>query len=196
MFINFWCKLFTLELKKIWLVLYQYSKQHTNLVIAQLNKYKWYNKSLKNQWNSNNLVLFALLIIQKHLIQSIKLNFGKLYNFTNIGPSYIRLLAKIYEKANSKVKTNFGTTNPFWLLKCIRQGDESSVILFSIILHAVLIFVYDDIKYGFKIDGIIVLYYSIFRWSCINHLYNTGNQHFTKTIKNTVWKLWTKHKYF
>ena len=39
-----------------------------------------------------------------------------LYNLTNIDPSYISLLTKIYENAKSKVSTNFGTTNLFWLL--------------------------------------------------------------------------------
>ena len=64
-----------------------------------------------------------------------------LYNVTNIDPSYINLLAKIYEKAKSKVGTNFGTTNLFRLLKGVRQGDISSAILFCIVLLAILIFV-------------------------------------------------------
>ena len=51
-----------------------------------------------------------------------------LYNFTNINPSYTNLLSKIYENAKSKVRINFGTTNLFWLLKGVRQGDISSAI--------------------------------------------------------------------
>ena len=80
-----------------------------------------------------------------------------LYNVTNIDPSYINLLAKIFEKAKSKVRTNFGTTSLFWLLKGVRQGDISSAILFCILLLAILIFVYDDVKYGFKIAGMILI---------------------------------------
>ena len=83
---------------------------------------------------------------------------GKLYNFTNIDPSYINLLAKIYERAKSKVRTNFGIRNLFGLLKGVRQGDISSVILFCIILLAILMFVYYDIEYGFKIAGMILSY--------------------------------------
>ena len=81
-----------------------------------------------------------------------------LYNITNIDASYINLLAKIYEKAKSKVRTNFGTTNLFGLLKGVRQGDISSAILFCILLLAISIFVYDDIEYGFKIAGMILSY--------------------------------------
>ena len=51
-----------------------------------------------------------------------------LYNFTNIDPSYTKLLAKIYENTKSKVRINFGTTNLFWLLKGVRQGDISPAI--------------------------------------------------------------------
>ena len=64
-----------------------------------------------------------------------------LYNVTSIDPSYINLLAKIYEKAKSKVRTNFGTTNLFRLLKAVRQGHISSAILFCILLLEILIFV-------------------------------------------------------
>ena len=80
------------------------------------------------------------------------------YNFTNIDPSYINLLAKICENAKSKVRTNFSTTNLFRVLKGVRQGDISSAILFCIILLAILIFVYDDVEYGFKIAGMIFSY--------------------------------------
>ena len=52
-----------------------------------------------------------------------------IYNVTNIDPSCINLLAKIYEKAKRKVRTTFGTTNLFRLLKGVRQGDISSAIL-------------------------------------------------------------------
>ena len=55
-----------------------------------------------------------------------------MYNYTNIDPSYINLLAKIYENAKSRVRTNFGTTNTSRLLKGVRQGDISSAILFYI----------------------------------------------------------------
>ena len=72
-------------------------------------------------------------------------------------PSYINLLAKIYENAKSKVRTNFGT-NLFQPLKGVRQGDISSAILFCINLLANLIFVYDDIECGFKIAGMILSY--------------------------------------
>ena len=51
-----------------------------------------------------------------------------LCNFTNIDPSYISLLAKIYENAKSKVRTNFGKTNLSPVLKGVRQGDISSAI--------------------------------------------------------------------
>ena len=74
-----------------------------------------------------------------------------LYNFTNIDPSYINLLAKIYENAKSKVRTNFGTTNLFRLLKGVIQGDISLAILFCIVLLTILVFVYDDIEYVLKL---------------------------------------------
>ena len=51
-----------------------------------------------------------------------------LYNFTNIDPSYISLLAKIYQNAKSKVRTNFGKTNLSPVLKGVRRGDISSAI--------------------------------------------------------------------
>ena len=50
------------------------------------------------------------------------------------------------------------TTNLFQLLKGVRQGDISSAILFCIILLAILIFVFDNIEYGFKIAGMILSY--------------------------------------
>ena len=103
-------------------------------------------------------MLFVLLIIQKHLIQSINLNFGKHYNFTSINSSYIKLLAKVYENAKSKIRANFGTTNLFRLLKGVRQGNISSAILFCIILLAILIFFYDYIEHGFRIAGMILSY--------------------------------------
>ena len=103
-------------------------------------------------------MLFVLLIIQKHLIQSINLNFGKYYNFTSINSSYIKLLAKVCENAKSKIRANFGTTNLFRLLKGVRQGNISSAILFCIILLAILIFVYDYIEHGFRIAGMILSY--------------------------------------
>ena len=53
-----------------------------------------------------------------------------LYKFININSSYINPLAKIYEHAKSKVRTNFGTTKFFRLLKGVRQRDISSAILF------------------------------------------------------------------
>ena len=102
------------------------------------------------------LIIKLLLIIQKYLIQSIKLNFGKHYNLTNIDPSYINLLAKIYENAKSEVKTKFGTTNLFRLLKGVRQRYISSAILFCLILIAILIFVYNDIECSFKITVMIL----------------------------------------
>ena len=43
-------------------------------------------------------------------------------------------------------------------MKGVRQGDISSAILFCIILLKILVFVYDDIKYGFKIAGMILSY--------------------------------------
>ena len=52
-----------------------------------------------------------------------------LHSITNIDPSYISLLAKIYEKAKSKVRTNFGKTKLFRFLKGVRQEDISSAIL-------------------------------------------------------------------
>ena len=58
----------------------------------------------------------------------------------------------------SKLRTNFGTINLFRLLKGVRQGDISSAILFCIILLAILIFVFDNIEYGFKIVGMILSY--------------------------------------
>ena len=63
-----------------------------------------------------------------------------LYDLINIDPSYINLLAKLYENAKSKVRTNFGKTNLFRLLKGVRQRDILSAILFCIILLAILIF--------------------------------------------------------
>ena len=92
-----------------------------------------------------------------HSIDQTKL-WEILYNVTSNDPPSINLLAKIYEKAKSNVRTNFGTTNLFWLLKGVRQGHISSVILFCILLLAILIFVYDDIEYGFKIAGMILSY--------------------------------------
>ena len=187
-------------------------------------------------------------------------------NFTNINPSYINLLARIYENAKSKGRTNFGTTDLFLLLKGVRQRDISSAILFCVILLAILIFVYDDIEsdcnwtwtqehlvckwtlhhfaklarwlsvpfqtkwfwvrvrvkfqilcllwarssgnykvwihseahtwHDKNIQSYWIWFYSICRWSWINHLNNTRNEHFTRKIKNTVQKLWGKHKYF
>ena len=58
----------------------------------------------------------------------------------------------------SKLRTNFGTINLFRLLKGVRQGDISSAILFCIILLVILIFVFDNIEYGFKIVGMILSY--------------------------------------
>ena len=46
----------------------------------------------------------------------------------------------------------------FMLLKGVRHGDISSAILFCIILLYILIFVYYDIEYGFKIAGMILSY--------------------------------------
>ena len=76
-----------------------------------------------------------------------------LYNVTNIDPSYINLLAKIYEKAKSKVRTNYFSAS---------EGCKTRRYIIShficIILLAILIFVYDDIEYGFKIAGMIISY--------------------------------------
>ena len=58
----------------------------------------------------------------------------------------------------SKLRRNFGTVNLCRLLKGVRQGDISSAILFCIILLAILIFVFDNIEYGFKIAGMILSY--------------------------------------
>ena len=57
-----------------------------------------------------------------------------------------------------KVRTNFGTTNLFQLLEGVRQGEIPSAILFCIILLAILVFIFDDIEYGFKIAGMIISY--------------------------------------
>ena len=71
-------------------------------------------------------------------INQIKL-WETLYDFINIDPSYISLLAKICENVKSKVRTNFGKTNLLHLLKGVRQRDILSAILFCIILLAILI---------------------------------------------------------
>ena len=62
------------------------------------------------------------------------------------------------KNGKSKVRTNFGTTYLFWLLKGVRQGDVLSAILFCIILLEILIFAYNDIEYGFKTAGMILSY--------------------------------------
>ena len=68
----------------------------------------------------------------------------------------MNLLAKIYENAKSEVRTKFGTTNLFRLLKGVRQRYISSAILFCLILIAILIFVYNDIECSFKITVMIL----------------------------------------
>ena len=68
----------------------------------------------------------------------------------------MNLLAKIYENAKSEVRTKFGTTNLFRLLKGVRQRDISSAILFCLILIAILLFVYNDIECSFKITVMIL----------------------------------------
>ena len=61
------------------------------------------------------------------------------------------------KNGKSKVRTNFGTTHLFRLLKGVRQGDVLSAILFCILLE-ILIFAYNDIEYGFKTAGMILSY--------------------------------------
>ena len=152
MFINSWCKLFILELKDLicTLPIEQAAYQPGHSTIEQTQTIQ---QIIENsiEFQQPCVICFIDYKVASDSIDQTE-PWETLYNFTNVDPS------NIYENAKSKKRRNFGTTNLFRLLKGVRQGDISSAILFCIILLAILISVYDNIEYGFKIAGMILSY--------------------------------------
>ena len=71
------------------------------------------------------------------------------------------------------------------LLEIYNVTIMSQIILFCIILHAILIFVYDDIEYGFKIAGMILSYIAFADDLALNILLErlrTQSEHFGLSI--------------
>ena len=73
-------------------------------------------------------------------------------------PNYINLLAKIYENAKTKVRTDLGFTELIEIFKGVKQGDILSALLFCIVLMVILTETFENTKYRIKIAGIILIY--------------------------------------
>ena len=85
-------------------------------------------------------------------------NQQKLWNalkeFTCLNPAYINLLAKLYERSQTRVRTDVGLTDFIDLLKGVKQGDIPSGNLFCLALMVVLLRTFEDFDGGIKIGGI------------------------------------------
>ena len=76
-----------------------------------------------------------------------------LRKYTSLNPAYINLLAKLYERSYTRVRTDIGLTDMIDLLRGVKQGDIASAILFCLALMVILQMTFEDFEGGISIGG-------------------------------------------
>ena len=76
-----------------------------------------------------------------------------LRKYTSLNPAYINLLAKLYERSRTRVRTDVGLTELIDLLRGVKQGDIASAILFCLALMVILLRTFEGYEGGISIGG-------------------------------------------
>ncbi len=72
---------------------------------------------------------------------------------TELNNNYINILIKLYIGSRAHVKTDFGITRLFELLKGVKQGDILSALLFCVALMVIMRRTLEDCNFGIRIGG-------------------------------------------
>ena len=106
-----------------------------------------------NERNRNTVVCFVDFTKAFDSIDPQKL-WGALRKYTSVKPVYINLIARLYENAKTRVRTDVGTTQMISLLRGVKQGDLPSAIMFCITLMVTLLHTFEEQHCGITIGGV------------------------------------------
>ena len=105
-----------------------------------------------NEFNINGVICFIDFKKAFDSVDQVKL-WQALESDTELNRNYINILIKLYAGSKAQVRTDFGLTRLFQLLKGVRQGDILSALLFCVALMVIMKRTLQDSSVGIKVGG-------------------------------------------
>ena len=99
---------------------------------------------------------FVCFIDYRKAFDTIKQDklFEALLLYTDIDPTYIALMIKLYDVSTAQINTDVGLTRVIRILRGTKQGDLLSALLFCFVLAVILQLTFEGIDTGLSVGGI------------------------------------------